>query len=254
VGQSVAQGYYSLLRWRPDATRDEARNIAVLLVDEVHDFASLEHAPLSSISQRLREQGILDDVLVGLKERLASIAEMGSDELRALSRDFQRSLVVTAPKRVAVDDPAATLHALYGAFVAPRRGGGSRAPTKGVILDRVVQALRAQGARARRGAYIDDFIFDVVVEGERDRAVFEVLSFAVERKDWTPVERDAGHFLYAVQRLEVHGRAVVQPPLNGHSAAESYKRVRRWLDTEKVPIVAPEDLKDQQLALDVIPA
>ena len=73
-------------------------------------------------------------------------------------------------------------------------------------MDRAVQALRAQGARARRGAYIDDFIFDIVVEGEHERAVFEVLSFAVGRKDWTPVERDAGHFLYAMTKLGVRGR------------------------------------------------
>jgi hypothetical protein len=30
----LVRGYYSILRWRLDATRDEARNVAVLLVDE----------------------------------------------------------------------------------------------------------------------------------------------------------------------------------------------------------------------------
>jgi hypothetical protein len=252
VGVSVAQGYFSLLRWRPDPTRDEARNIAVLFVDEANAFSGLQHAPLSSVSQALREQGILDDVLVGLSDRLIS-ADARRAELDELHVEFRGSLAVTEPKPVAVVEPAETLVALYGAFVAPRRAGGSRAPTKGAVLDRVVQALRAQGARARRGAYIEDFIFDIVVEGEHDRVVFEVLSFAVERKDWTPVERDAGHFLYAVQRLGVDSRAVVQPPVNGATAAESYQRVCRWLETEKVRIVAPEDLTDRQLALDVIP-
>jgi hypothetical protein len=253
VDESLAQGYFSLLRWRPDATRDEPRNIAVLLIDESHHFGGLRHAPLSSVSQRLRDQGILDDVLLGLTEHLASGA--GSvDALAELHRDFQRSLVVTEPRPVAVDDPQEALRALYRAYVTPRRIGGARAPTKGVVLDRVVDALRNRGVHTRRGAYVDDFIFDVVVEGERDRAVFEVLSFAVERKDWTPVERDAGHFLYALQRLGVRGSAVVERPTGHNGAVEAHERVARWFKAEDVPTVTVDDLRDRQLALDVIPA
>ncbi len=149
------------------------------------------------------------------------------------------------------DGPEETLTALYRAYVSPR-GGGSRLATKGVVLDRVLNALRRQGVPARRGAYIDDFIFDVVVGKERARqhTVLEVLSFAAARKDWTPVERDAGHFLYALQRLKIEGKAVVQPPSDGNGAATSYERVRGWLDDEHVRIVSPDELADRQLVLD----
>jgi hypothetical protein len=245
----VARAFYSLLRWRLDPTRDEARNVAVLLVDARGRFGGLRHAPVSSISPRLHDQGIVDDVLVGLQERFDS--GLALKDLQALHGSLQRSLVVTPPKPVAVPDFEKTLTALYRAYVAPHPRG-SRAPTKGAVLDRVVNALRSQGVRAKRGSYIDDFIFDVVLEGPRKtRTVLEVLSFATPRKDWTAVERDAGHFLYALSRLDVPGRAVIQPPADRNGAAESYERVRRWLEADDVPTVEPEDLLEPQQVLDL---
>jgi hypothetical protein len=81
--------------------------------------------------------------------------------------------------------------------------------------------------------------------------VFEVLSFAAPRKDWTPVERDAAHFLYALGRVnEVEGTAVIQPPPPGRAGTSSYERVLRWFGEEDVTTVAPDELTSQ-LALEV---
>jgi hypothetical protein len=251
VADELARGYYALLRWRVDVTRDEARNIAVLLADERGRFGGMRHAPVSSISPRLRDQGIVDDVLLGIEERYERGLRLR--DLNDLHRSLRRSLIVTEPEPVAVGNPDETLAALYRAMVAPRSGG--RAPTKGVLLDRVITSLRKQGVRVRRGAYIDDFIFDVVIENGGPRSVLEVLSFAVPRKDWTPIERDAAHFLYALGRVDdLEPRAVIQPPAEGRAGTASYERVRRWFDDEAVPTFAPADLTPSQLALDVAPA
>jgi hypothetical protein len=248
VADELVKGYYALLRWRFDATRDEARNIAVLLAHERGRFGGMRHAPISAISPRLRDQGIVDDVLVGIEERYGQGLRLR--DLNDLHRSLQRSLIVTKPEPVAVGDPDETLAALYKAMVAPRSGG--RAPTKGVLLDRVITSLRKQGMRARRGAYIDDFIFDVVIENGGPKSVLEVLSFAVPRKDWTPIERDAAHFLYALRRVDdLEARAVIQPPAEGRAGTTSYERVRRWLDDEDVRTLAPDELTPSQLALDV---
>lgn len=249
MANQLVQGHYALLRWRVDPTRDEARNIAVLLVDARGRFGGVRHAPVSSISPRLRDQGIVDDVLLGITQRIDDGLRLR--DLRELHSLLRESLVVTDPEPVAVGEPDETLDALYRAFIAPR-AGGSRALTKGVLLDRVVTSLRRQGLPVRRGAYIDDFIFDVIVSEGAQTSVFEVLSFAVPRKDWTPVERDAAHFLYALRRVgHVEGRAVIQPPSERRAGRTSYERVRRWLDEEDVPTLAPDELTTPQLELDV---
>lgn len=80
----TAQGYFSILRWRPDATRDEARNIAVLLVEARGHFSRLESAPLSRISPRLHEQGILDSALLGLQVQFSGTKPVTLERLTAL--------------------------------------------------------------------------------------------------------------------------------------------------------------------------
>jgi hypothetical protein len=244
----VAQGYFSLLRWRRDATRDEARNVAVLLVEPDGRYGGIRSAPLSSISSRLSDQGLLDDVIVGLEERFESDDGLPLRELVAWSETLTRSLVITPPRPVAVEEPEAALDALYRAFVAPQRRG-SRAETKFVLLDRVMKTLRKRGVPARRGERIEDFIFDLVVSSHDRPTVYEVLSFATARKDWTPVERDAGHFLYAVGQLKLPARAVISPPAEANGAADAYNRVSRWFDKEKVERLGVEDLAEVQLSM-----
>src|SRR5438128_197075 len=93
-----SQGYFSLVRWASDPTRAEARNVAVLLVDPSSGFAGVRSAPVSSISPRLHEQGLLDAVLVQLEHRFAQTEEPGVGLLDELHRSLERSLVVTAPQ------------------------------------------------------------------------------------------------------------------------------------------------------------
>jgi hypothetical protein len=249
----IGQGHFSVLRWRTSPTRDEARNVAVLLVGA--DGGALRAAPLSSISPRLHEQGILDAVLVGLEKRLTN---GGGDveALEGLSHSFDHALVVTDPKPVAIRgglDEALT--ALYRAYVAPR-GGGSRKRTKGVVLDSVVNALRKRGYEARRGEYVGDFIFDVVLDSDDAMRALEVLSFAVERKSWTPIEQDAAHYLYGLRLLRddrgLEGAAVVEPPADdGNGAREAHDRILRWFDREHVPIYSPEEIADPHVEFEI---
>lgn len=134
-------------------------------------------------------------------------------------------------------------HFSYRAYVAPRSAG--RTMTKGVVLDKVVNTLRRRGLDVKRGIYIEDFIFDAVVEMPRRRtSVIEVLSFASGQKNWAPVEHDAGHFLYAIQELLLPGIAVVQPPSESkrNGAATSHQRVNRWMHKAKIPTVDPQPI------------
>jgi hypothetical protein len=114
------------------------------------------------------------------------------------------------------------------------------------VLDKVVSGLRRNGFAVRRGAYVEDFIFDAVLGTGRGSSVMEVLSFAAPRKDWAPIERDAGHFLFAKQELSLPGAAVVAPPRAdaAASAMEHYTKVRRWLDTHDVRVATPDELSD----------
>jgi len=63
---------------------------------------------------------------------------------------------------------------------------------------------------------VDGFVFDAVLRDQRrPHRVFEVLSFAAPRKDWSPVFHDAGHFLYALERVQTAGTAVILEPSTG---------------------------------------
>lgn len=245
------RGYYSLLRWRRDATRDEARNVAVLLVEAEGQFAGIKAAPVSSVSSRLREQGLLDAMLVALQGQFESEQRPTLALLRELHGSLQRSLYVTEPQPVAVPDPDAVLNALYRAYVAPR-GGGSRAITKGAMLDRVVGRLREHGYEVRRGEYVNDFLFDVVIGVRLERpTVAEVFSFANTVKNWAPVEYDAGHFLYALGRSGAEGFSVIQPPseVSPESAVTTYERVLRWFERAAVPVIEPSELDQGRLPI-----
>lgn len=237
------RGYYSILRWRSDATRDEARNLAVVVVGGEGEYGGIRYAPVGSISPRLHEQGLLDAMLVGLEKQFRGETKPTLATLEQMHASLHRSLYLTDPQPVAVPDVGAVLEALYRAYVAPRPAG--RRPTKGVVLDHVVATLRRRGMEVKRGAYIHDFIFDVVLELKgRRRSVMEVLSFATEQKNWAPVEHDAGHFLFALEQLSLKGIAVLYPPSEAtrNGASASLFRVRRWLDKARVPALPPGDL------------
>ncbi len=235
------QGYFSLLRWASDPARDEARNVAVILVGESGHFGGLKAAPISSISPRLHDQGILDAMVVGLEKQFGSEKKPTLDLLERVRKALAHSVYLTEPQPVAVYEQDETLTALYRAYVAPR-GGGSGA-TKGTVVDRVVATLRKRGLVVQRGHYLEDFIFDVVVEREIP-LVLEVLSFASAARTWVSAEYDAGHFLYALHQVGVRGHAVVRPPsdTSHENARASHARALRWFEGAGVPVVPPEDV------------
>jgi hypothetical protein len=243
------RGFFSVVRWRSDATRDEARNVAVVLVDAEGQFGGVKVAPPSALSNDTRQQGFLDAMLHGLERQFQEGARPDLRRLQEISQTLSQSLYVTRPKATAVPDPELTLQALYKAYVAPR--GTPRSLTKGIVIDRVVQSLRRRGYEVRRGEYVGDFIFDALVLREEGTVAYDVLSFASAKKDWTPAERDAGHFLYGIGRLGVSGVAVIQPPTaeSQPEALISFDRVRQWFDHAAVPVREPEELADPQLAL-----
>ena len=233
------QGFYSLVRWRADIARDEERNIGVLVVDP-QQGGYLRPLPISSLSSKLRDQGILDAALSSLREQVEALA-FDLNELRGLHEAYTRSLLVSEPQPVAVRDLEETVKALYRAFVAVRATGRSRTVTKGVLTDRIVDALRGADWTVKRGAYKDDFIFDVVVEsapGKDAPDVMGILSYDAPRKDWSPIEKDAGHFICGVQMLGLEGTATILHPSQDASsdAKRSHDRVLRMLDHADVPI------------------
>ena len=153
VAAGAEQGYFSVLRWRPDVTRDEPRNIAIILAGDAGQFAAVRPIPVSSFSPKLHEQGLLDAVLVSLKQKVEE-GPFSVEEIRELATSLSGPLLVTEPRPVAVHDVDATLRALYRAFVAVRSGRGRGGQTKGLVLDKVVNSFRRAGWAVRRGAYI----------------------------------------------------------------------------------------------------
>jgi hypothetical protein len=249
---ATERGFYSVVRWRSDATRDEARNVAVMLVDSEGQFGGIRMAPPSALSSDPRQQGFLDAILHGLEAQFEGEQRPDLERLRAISETLSQSLYVTTPRPTAVPDPDLTLQALYKAYVAPV--GTPRSLTKGVVIDKVVQALRKQGFHVRRSEYVGDFVFDALVDRAEGILACDVLSFATIKKDWIPAERDAGHFLYGLERLHLPGMAVIQPPdsESRDEARTSFERVRRWFEEASVPVRVPEELTEPQLSLPAV--
>ncbi len=238
------RGYYSVIRWAADATRDEAKNVAVVLVDAEGQFGGLRAAPPSAIGGNLREQGLLDSLMQGLAAQFDSDDKPDLRKLQAWRGNLSRSLYLTDPKPVAVSDSGATLRALYRAFVAPK--SAPRSATKGVVLEQVVTTFRKWGVTAHLGQYVDDYLFDAVVAVNSKPTVIEVLSFATGTRDWSTAERDAGHFVFAVDQTGLPAAAVVNPPTDASklTAGTSYGRVVRWFDRAAIPTVVPDRIQD----------
>jgi len=239
------QGFFSVLRWRPDSTRDEARNVAVILVDEEGLVGGVRHAPVSQISPRLHDQGIVDAALAGLTRQFAGDHKPNVGALRELYGSMRHSLCLTEPRPTAVSDPDLVLSALYRAYVAPRGGGGSRSISKGALLDTVVNKARNGGFDIGRGRELGGFVFDAVVDVTHGTSkAIEVLSFATTAQKWMPAEHDAGHFLYALSRVELPGLAVVVPPTEAshQNAVRAHERVTGWFADAGVPTTSPDEV------------
>jgi len=248
----IQQGYYSVVRWRPDPTRNECKNVAVVLVDAEGQFGGVKPAPISAVSSKLREQGLLDSMIHGIASQFDSAAKPDLEWLKQAHLQMTRSLILTEPKRTAVPDPTQTLEALYSTLVKPPSVRSSN-QTKGRVLDKVIDAIRGRGLQVRRGDYFHDFLFDAIVLNGKKPVALEVLSFASQAKSFTSAEHDAGHFLFALENVPVErGVAVVQAPLEpdvDELAQTSYARVRRWFGSAGVEAVTPEQFSARPLAL-----
>jgi hypothetical protein len=243
--------WFSVLRYRADATRDEARNVAVVLVNPDGTAGGIRAAPVSTVSPRLREQGIVDAVLANLEQRLSTEPRLSLEELQGLWRNLTHSLCLTEPKPVLAPDVNATLAALYRAYVAPTTTGSSR-PTKSVVMDRVIRTMRQSGVQLVRSQYVGGFLFDLVID--EAQSLGEVLSFATGAAKWEQVENDAGHFLYGLQKVSKPGFAVIEPPPPAarESARESFARVVDWFRSAEIPVSEPKDLAVPEAVQEVL--
>ena len=234
-----------MLRYRPDATRDEPRNLAVLLVQESGGAGVIQAAPVSQMSPRLHEQGLVDAILVSLARRLASGDVQGEAGLARLCRSSGPTLEVTHPEpTVIMDDPHVTARVLYKSLVSPRRGARDSLQ-KGAILDRVVRLCRANGAEISRGQYVGDFIFDAVVTSpDRVPTAIEVLTFHGVKANSGSIERDAGHYLFGLTHVDANPVCVLEPPSqqSSRSVWQSHDRVSRWLQTGKIKTYPAHDI------------
>jgi hypothetical protein len=75
------------------------------------------------------------------------------------------------------------------------------------------------------------------VERKNHSSAVGALSFATSAQKWSPVEHDAGHFLFALEQTKTRGLAVIEPPNDKRhlNARDSHRRVRRWFESAKVP-------------------
>jgi len=241
------RGFFSVVRWVKEPARDEAKNLAVVLLDPDSGYGGLRSAPLSSVSKGLKTQGILDSVLAGLEAKASESPKEALNEIGELADSADHSIQFTAPRSTAlIAPPEETLDSLYRTFVQPTPSGraDSAHPSKGRVLDRVVTDLRNAGHSLRRSDYVGDFIFDIVIDNGRPAShVGEVFSFATLRKDWTGVEYEAGHFLFALAETSLAGFAVIHPPARDGSdaAIASHDRVDRWLQSRDVDVVSPDE-------------
>jgi len=240
----ITEGFYSVVRYSPNPARDEVKAVALMLVDEQRDLAQLRVAPLSQITPRLTEHGLLDEMLVRLATRMQAGEIRSRIEVEDLRGAIGPTLSLTPPMPAAItDDIDVSLKALYGALVAPRQGREAGI-SRGQILDRLVRACRKAGASIAPGSYLDDVLFDAVVSSSSGRVPVQVLSFETETENPRGVEQAAGHFLFGLSRVHEGGVCVIQPPFDRSSepARASFRRVSRWMSDEGVSILRPDEM------------
>lgn len=247
MATEIRQGYYSLLRWRPIAHRDEATNVAVILVDAEGEFGGIESISVNRVSKTLGGQGILDAMINDLKEKFEQGEKPDLEYLRNLHNSLERSIIVTEPQLVVVSDEKTTLKALKKAYIATPAFQGP-IKSKADLLTQSVDILRLRGLSVDRGSYYRKFYFDLIIRKEKStRPNFaEVLTFNLVKKNWVETEQDAGHFLYALKKIDMNGFAIVQAPTETSvdEAFKSHERVMSWFKGEKITVVEPNSISN----------
>jgi hypothetical protein len=242
---ATAAAYYSVLRYRSSVAQGEGRGIGVVLLDVPSGIGSLRMCPLGQVSGSLREQGLLDAAIAHLGNRLQRREFRSPQSLVELSDRLSQSVLLSEPRPTAlVGSPSKTLDALYHAFVVSRQAKpiGS---SKWQLLDRVIRTCRMQGADIARGSYLEDFLFDAVARrAEEPPLAIQVVSFGSRSIDPEHIEREAGHFLFALDHVSARPLCVLQSPVAASpvGSGQSFERVSRWLQDASVQTIGPDGI------------
>src|SRR5260370_36829512 len=119
MGVTVTErGFCLVERWRSDSTRDEARNVAVVLVDAEGQFGGIRIAPPSTLSNDARQQGFLDTILHGLELQFEGDKRPDLERLRKMSEALTQSLYLTSPRPTTVPNPDLTPQRPYKDFAS----------------------------------------------------------------------------------------------------------------------------------------
>ncbi len=236
--------YYAVLRYSPDHARNEARNIGLLVVGDA-GHAWFKTARMSRVTPRLLEPGLEDEILTRFQSRVREGEFRNRGQVSDLAATLRGSIQLTPPAPMAVAGSFQTsADALFHSLVAirQRRGPGLG---KGELLDRVVDVFRSKRAAVARGSYIGDFIFDAVEQdaGSVPTAV-GVASFDTEAEDWAGTERQVGHFLFGVNRVQPRPAFVIQEPtrISTDAARLTHERVTKWLAEADVPTIRSTEI------------
>ncbi len=241
----MTRGHYALLRYRPDIARGEFRNIGVVFVDAESGAGEFKTLSPGSLGRAVEEHGLLANAIASIRDRVAA-GPSDIDELAEIAFEYGHSLVLSGPQPAIGEDGARSLvGSLYQALVAPKISS-SAGYTKGHVLDRLARWFTSQGSSLDIAAYVDEFLFDGVLN-RRGRTVcaMHVSSFAARTLDLRSVERDVGHFLFAAPRVAAKCVAVIQPPPDGSGAdnRRMHERVTEWLEDASVEVLSPQSFK-----------
>ncbi len=137
---TIEQGFFSLVRWCPDAVRAEYRNLGVILVGDQRQAGGVRYVPPSAMPESLAQQGIVTDWFAALARRFETGDPMDLQGLRVASRELWVNLQVTEPRPVAVlgGDWESALEDLWRSYAKPLPRPSANAP-----LSEVRQRLRA---------------------------------------------------------------------------------------------------------------
>ena len=241
----MSEGFFSILRYSANPSRGEARNVALVLVDQHSDEARVKAAPLSYVAPRLAEHGLLDALIVRLADRIDSGELRSREALSNLSSQLGPTLTLTQPRATAiVQSVDATLQSLFRAYVSATRARRGRV-SRGDVLNRVVQICRSAGTTIQPGAYLRDVMFDAVLRAPTTEAVVQALSFDTDATDPRVSELAAGYFLHGLARVGGTGIlcGAAPTPTASSSAGTSYDRVSRWMADAGASFVEEQDFR-----------
>jgi DUF3037 family protein len=250
-----ARCFFTVVRYVPDARRDEARNIGVLVVSPDEGFAGarflLSRANLQKGSSRFR---ILESLLRTYEIEMPGttaplFANLPSgwdrDRLQQLHEECGNLIQFTAPAP-ALDEPSELLARLYRERVKPRAGGRGRGPTW--TPSRTVDTFRAVFTKHSKETAIDEtgavpltdgiYNFDLTVKNGKPLYVLETVSLRVQ--NLARVEHDAAWFAYVWPHVESETHAMgllfAERDKANVEAERCFDRIHRWARDVKIDV------------------